>query len=163
MAKGVRVTVTWRPVKYRDIPKAVRGASKNAASLTRKWADDIATFTVSTMKSEVPVRTGRLRSSIKVRKRYNSITSRKSKVTRVIAPDTRYLKFVLRGTGPSPKMFHPVIMKRINRGFHPGTPKNQFVDRTQSKVATRINETKGKLRKSMGKQFVKSFYLGGRR
>ena len=60
-------------------------------------------------------------------------------------------------------MFHPVIMKRINRGFHPGTPKNQFVDRTQSKVATRINETKGKLRKSMGKQFVKSFYLGGRR
>ena len=163
MASSVKVTVTWRPVRFKQIPKAINGASKAMAKLTKSWTNDIADFTVTTMKQEVPVRTGRLRDSIKIRKRYNSITSTKSKVTREVAPDTRYLKFVLRGTGRSPKMFHPVLEKRINRGFHPGTPKNQFIDRTRSKVATEMQKRKGKLKNSMGRKFVRSFYLGGKR
>jgi len=105
----------------------------------RKFLRRVGEAGVETARQECPVRTGRLRDSI----RYTISLVHPPTVTieaTAMKPDKgiRYGIFVERGTAPSPGRYVPAIGKRLVRpsrrnprvGEHPGTPANPFMFRT---------------------------------
>lgn len=137
-------------VKWGRIPILGRLVSR----LRRSVLQEVAQTAVRIMKEEAPVRTGRLRASIRA-----EIEDTEAR----IGPTVDYAKYVICWTRPSPGRYVPAIGKRLvnprffhaksgkvlmrDIGMHPGTPANPFVEKTCEKlkqVLPRLLETEVK-------------------
>ncbi len=162
MKPSIRISITGRPVRIANLASNVKRAKFNAAKEMKTMANGLQRFTIKTMKTQVPVNTGRLQRSIKtIVKTDTGYGGDVSKSTREVGPTVRYSGYVTRGTGPSPGQFIPVLKKRISRGFHPGTPANDFVARTRTIVEADMTRRLKEATRKAGKAFIRS-YLGGK-
>ena len=132
MKKNEGATITIRPKKLRAKLDAwqYRDVHEAADILFEK----IARKTIRIMREEAPVKTGKLKASISIKKKDKASGGRDRRFSASVGPSVRYANYVSRGTGPSPGRFVYAIKKRVRDGIHPGTPVNNFISRTRDRV-----------------------------
>jgi HK97 gp10 family phage protein len=101
-------------------------------------------FAERRMKENAPVRTGKLRDSIRILSYQKKQAGDQQIITASIGPTAPYADFVETGTKSSPGRFiywpghgNPpfgVRRKKEPRGRHPGTPKQPFVQKTADEL-----------------------------
>jgi len=129
-------------------------ATKNIYDTEMRDAiDKVANFTVKTMKSLVPVRTGRLRESIRVQKKTNSKNITNLKHTVEVGSPLNYFRFLDRGTNQSPGRFVPFLGKKLitlrpGFGFHPGIKAMNITEKTKNMVENSTGVTLEKMLRS---------------
>ena len=69
------------------------------------------------VKRKIPIRTGRTRRSITARRELN-VNTTSGRI--IISSRSGVLKFLDKGTKPSPGRFIPILGRRIRTGTHPG-------------------------------------------
>ena len=104
--------------------------SKNYGPKYEMFITKVANDTVKTMKEHVPIRTGRLRDSIRVSVRRTQGGNVDKRATVQVGPTVGYARFVDRGTASSPGRFVPELGRRITTGRHPGIPASGFTEKT---------------------------------
>ena len=115
-----------RTRKLEDLPRFIRACLEEAGAIVKQE-----------MEANAPVRTGALRSSIRVFVEGNSVS---------ITPTVPYAIYVNEGTRPSPGRYVPAIGKRLvnptlpSFGMHPGVMGQHFVERAGDASQARITE-----------------------
>ncbi len=114
----------------RDIRKSLGRARKQLRPHVQKMVKELADFGVSTMRANVPVRTGRLRTSIRILSRSSSggFDLRSSIFIGSILP---YAAAQDIGAKPSSGRYVPDLGRRISSGRHPGFKGRNFSAITQ--------------------------------
>ena len=163
MKPSIRVTIRATPIKVERLSAAINNAKNSINKQLPGIGRSMTMVITKAVKEEVPVRTGRLKNSIKVLERSTNLMGDVGKLSRVVGPIARYTNYVIKGTAPSIGRFVPQFNARISRGFHPGTPANNFVDRARIRVRGEIQTRKGRWQQKMTSAFKLSFYQGGRR
>ena len=162
MKPSIRITLTGRPVTINRLASNVKRAKFNAGKEMKTMSNALQRFAIKTMKAEVPVRTGKLRQSIKtIIKTDIGYGGDSPRSVREIGATARYSGYVTRGTSSSPGAFIPRLGKRGIRGFRPGTPANNFVARTRLIVTSNMSVRLRKAALKAGRRFISS-YLGGK-
>lgn len=112
--------------KLEDLPRFIRASLEEAGTIVKQE-----------MEATAPVRTGALRSSIRVFVEGNSVS---------VMPTVPYAIYVNEGTRPSPGRYVPTIGKRLvnpalpSFGMHPGIRGQHFVERAGDASQARIAE-----------------------
>lgn len=105
-------------------------------------------------KDRIPVRTGKTRRSITSRRKLNS-----TKFTGEIILSSRspVVKFLDKGTKPSPGRYIPVLGRRIKTGSHPGIRGLNIIEGARQDIEfrarTTVKEMKEQFRKSVRESF----------
>jgi hypothetical protein len=90
----------------------------------------------SIMKKKVPVKSGRLKSSI-------ATEIQNAGFTVIIAPHTKYAQAINYGLPPSPGRYVPAIGKRLipsGRGMWPGFKGRRYIEKTKAQMEGVINK-----------------------
>jgi len=129
---------------------------------SRELVNQVADFTVLTMKSFTPVATGRLRDSIQVKKKTTTGGTTDLRSTIEVGSPLNYFRFVDQGTASSPGRFVPAIGKRLitlnpSFGFHPGVKPHNIIDQTQAKVLRDTDVKLKKVLRSWGSKWEQEF------
>ena len=122
----------------RDIGRRLGRARAAMRPSVRVAIDNLGKFGVSTMKSLVPVRTGKLRQSIRI---FNKTTSLGADLRANVSIGSLLPYAAAQDTGAksSPGRYVPVLGRRITTGRHPGIKGTNFTQKTQQALLGRAN------------------------
>lgn len=82
-------------------------------------------------KSVIPVRTGRTRRSVTSKRKLNK-TRLKGEI--VISSRSPVIRFLDKGTKPSPGRYVPILGRRIKTGMHPGIRGTNIIDKARKDI-----------------------------
>ena len=128
----------------RNIAKRLGNARRRLRPRIKDMVRDLGTFGVITMRELVPVKTGRLRSSIRVlAKTTGSGIDLRSSVK--IGSTLPYAASQDIGSKASQGRFVPDLGRRITTGTHPGVPATNFSEKTMVRILAKAEAEVNKL------------------
>ncbi len=128
----------------RNIQKSLGRARKQLRPHVQRMVKELAEFGVSTMRANVPVRTGRLRTSIRILSRSSS-GGFDLRSTIFIGSNVPYAAAQDTGAKPSSGRYVPDLGRRVSSGRHPGFKGRNFSAITQRAILDKSNLAVDKL------------------
>lgn len=131
MSKGeFRISMKFRP---RDIVQRISALQRRSKGEARKFVDEIEDRAVTIYKSVVPVRTGKMKASVKVLEKQTKSGGIDLRSNVKVGPTVPYAEFVDKGAKPSPGAFVPLLGVRVKTGTHPGQRAQNFNEEAKNK------------------------------
>ena len=90
MKPSIRVTIRATPIKVERLSAAINNAKNSINKQLPGIGRSMTMVITKALKEEVPVRTGRLKNSIKVLERSTNLMGDVGKLSRVVGPTARY-------------------------------------------------------------------------
>lgn len=107
-------------------------------------------FSISLLKNDASVKTGRFKHSIQTIEKHISETRQGVVGILRIGPTASHSKYVVKRTQPSQGAYIPKLDARIKFGMHPGTPSNPIVKRNRPVIQ---KYAEGLVREEFGGRF----------
>ena len=123
----------------KDFATRFQKVKNNYSDQSRTLMEKSADFAAKVFKESVPVRTGRLRNSIRVMKKTSSRGFADLRYGIEIGTPLNYYRFIDQGTRASPGRYVPFLGKRLiaeqgGFGFHPGIKAQNITTSVQARV-----------------------------
>lgn len=135
---GRKGAVTISPRDFRR--RMVRLLRSDYPKLYDRFVNEISEEAVRIMKTLVPVRSGRLRDSVMIRKKSKKGGGADRRANIEIGPTVFYGRYVDQGTQPSSGRYVPELGRRLTSGMHPGIKGRFFTDATAREIGPKIND-----------------------